>query len=178
MPSSDAELVHQTRQGNTEAFGILVDRHSARLSRYALHLLGNRADAEEAVQEALVRAFRSLARYEEREQFGAWLLRILVNRCRTLASRRRDFEPLDAASLVWHPGEDPVEAMAVREELNDALAQLSPEYREAIALRFGEDLSFAQMSTVTGAGVSALKMRVRRACDRLRALLEESRARA
>jgi len=129
MPPSDAALVHQTRQGNTEAFGILGDRHSARLNRYALHLLANRADAEEAVQEAFVRAFRSLARYEEREQFGAWLLRILVNRCRTLASRRRVFEPLDAASLVWHPGEDPVEAMAVREELNDALAQLSPEHR-------------------------------------------------
>ncbi|MHB1096219.1 MAG: RNA polymerase sigma factor [Gemmatimonadaceae bacterium] len=177
MPLSDAALVHQVRGGNTEAFGLLVDRHSARLSRYALHLLGNRADAEEAVQEALVRAFRSLARYEEREQFGAWLLRILVNRCRTLASRRRDFEPLEAASLVWHPGEDPVEALSVREELGHALSQLSPEHREAIALRFGEDLSFAQMATVTGAGIPALKMRVRRACDRLRALLEESRAR-
>jgi len=155
----------------------LVDRHSPRLGRYALHLLGNRADAEEAVQEALVRAFRSLARYEEREQFGAWLLRILVNRCRTLASRRRDFEPLEAASLVWHPGEDPVEALAVREELGHAMSQLSPEHREAIALRYADELSFEEMATVTGAGVSALKMRVRRACDRLRALLEESRAR-
>lgn len=67
--------------------------------------------------------------------------------------------------------------MAIREELNEALAKLSPEHREAIALRFGEDLSFAQMATVTGAGIPALKMRVRRACDRLRALLEESRAR-
>lgn len=103
MTPSDAEIIHQVRQGDSEAFGVLVDRHSARLSRYALHLLGNRADAEEAVQEALVRAFRSLARYEEREQFGAWLLRILVNRYRTLASRRRDFEPLETASLAWHP---------------------------------------------------------------------------
>lgn len=65
----------------------------------------------------------------------------------------------------------------MREELGHAMSQLSPEYREAIALRFAEELSFQEMATVTGAGVSALKMRVRRACDRLRALLEESRAR-
>jgi RNA polymerase sigma-70 factor (ECF subfamily) len=165
------------RQGDVEAFAVLVDRHHDRLGRYALHLLGNRADAEEAVQEAFIRAFRSLGRYQEREQFGAWVLRILVNRCRTLAARRHECEPLDAAALVWLPGEDPVEAMAAREELGHAMAQLSPEHREAIALRFAEELSFDEMATITGAGISALKMRVRRACERLRALLEESRAR-
>jgi RNA polymerase sigma-70 factor (ECF subfamily) len=177
MSPSDADVVRQVRQGDVEAFAVLVDRHHDRLGRYALHLLGNRADAEEAVQDALVRAFRSLARYQERDQFGAWVLRILVNRCHTLASRRHEFEPLEAASLVWLPGEDPVEAMAVREELGHAMAQLSPEHREAIALRFAEELSFEEMAKITGAGISALKMRVSRACEHLRVLLEESRAR-
>ena len=177
MSLSDADVIRQVRNGDVEAFAVLVDRHHDRLSRYALHLLGSRADAEEAVQDAFVRAYRSLERYDERDQFGAWVLRILVNRCRTVAARRHEFEPLEAASLVWLPGEDPVDAMAVREELGHALAQLPGDQREAIALRFGEELSFDEMATITGAGVSALKMRVRRACERLRALLEESRAR-
>ncbi len=61
MTPTDAEIVHQVRQGNIGAFGVLVNRHSPRLVRYALRLLGDRADAEEAVQEALVRAFSSPA---------------------------------------------------------------------------------------------------------------------
>lgn len=158
---------------------MLVEHHYDALTRYACHLLGNRTDAEDAVQEAFVRAFRSLGVYEERERFRAWLLRILVNVCRTAAARSRSRVdvPLDAASLVWESGENPLEAMALREELGYALAQLPGEQREAVVLRFGDELSFEEMSTITGAGISALKMRVRRGCDRLRALLEESRAR-
>ncbi len=65
----------------------------------------------------------------------------------------------------------------MRKELGRTLSQRWPEHGEAIALRFAVQLSSEAMATVTSAGVSALKMRVRRACDRLRALLEESRAR-
>ena len=163
--------------GDVEAFAVLVDRHHGRLMRCAAHLLGDRRDAEDVVQETFVRAFRALERYEERERFAAWLMRILVNRCRTVSAGRHESEPLDEASLAWHDGEDRAEAMALREELAHAIAQLPPEQREAVALRFGEDLSFDEMAALTGAGLSTLKMRVKRACLRLRTLLEDSRAR-
>jgi RNA polymerase sigma-70 factor (ECF subfamily) len=174
---SDAEVAARVRGGDIEAFAVLVDRHHARLVRHAWHMLGNLADAEEVVQDSFVRAFQALGRYDERDQFGAWLTRILVNRCRTAVARRRDEEPLDEATLVWANGEDRAEAMAVREELAHALAQLPHEQREALVLRYTEDRTFDEMAALTGAGVSALKMRVKRACERLRALLEESRAR-
>jgi RNA polymerase sigma-70 factor (ECF subfamily) len=176
---SDAEIVRQVRAGNVEAFGVLVERHHDALGRYALHLLGNRTDAEDVLQETFVRAFRAIHTYEERERFRPWLLRILVNRCRSAAARSTAAldVPLDPETLVWEPGENPLEVMALREELARALAQLPGEQREAVALRFGDELSFEEMSTITGAGISALKMRVRRGCDRLRALLEASRAR-
>jgi RNA polymerase sigma-70 factor (ECF subfamily) len=174
---SDAEVAARVRGGDIEAFAVLVDRHHARLVRYASHMLGNLADAEEVVQESFVRAFEALGRYDERDQFGAWITRILVNRCRSAVARRRDEEPLDEATLVWADGEDRAEAMAVREELAHALAQLPREQREALVLRYTEDRTFDEMAALTGAGVSALKMRVKRACERLRALLEESRAR-
>jgi RNA polymerase sigma-70 factor (ECF subfamily) len=173
---SDAEVIRSVRSGDIDAFALLVDRYHDLLGRYALHLLGDRSEAEEAVQDAFVRAFRALPSYEEREKFRPWLLRILVNRCRSVVARRRTEIPLDPALLVWEPGEQVVDVMVLRDELSRALAQLPADQREAVVLRFAEDLSFEDMSAVTGAGVSALKMRVRRACERLRALLEESRA--
>jgi RNA polymerase sigma-70 factor (ECF subfamily) len=174
---TERDAVLRVRAGDADAFTAIVDLYHGRLLRYAQQFLGNRADAEDVVQEALVRAYRGMARYEDREQLGAWLLRILVNRCRSHVARRRDVEPLDEEALQWEPGEDRAEAMALRDELGYALALLPTDQREALLLRFVEDLTFDQMSALTGAGVSALKMRVRRACERLRTLMEEHRER-
>ena len=174
---SDDVVVQRVRAGDVEAFALLVDRHHARLARYALHLLGDRADAEEQVQEAFVRAYRSLARYQERDQFGAWILRILVNRCRTAWARdaRRS-----AATAAWAleatEGPDLTEELALREELAAALAQLPGDQREAVVLRYAEELGYEEIAAITGAGISALKMRVKRGCERLRTLLEATRA--
>ena len=176
MTCSDSEAIQRVNAGDIEAFAVLVDRYHDRLTRYANHLLQNRADAEEVVQDTFVRAFRALPRYEEREQLSAWLLRILVNRCRTVAAKRRVFEPLEAADYEFDPGEDVADRLAVRDELARAMAQLPDDQREALALRFGEDLSFDEMAALTGTGVSALKMRVKRAVDRLRMLMEGTRA--
>ena len=176
MPATDAQIVARVLAGDTEAFGVLVDRYHDRCLRLAFHILGNADDAEDAVQDAFLRAYRFLATYAERERFAAWLLRIVVNQCRTALLRRRrsagalpDWERLTALP----DGDDhPADRAALREELARALAQLSAEQREAIALRFGDDLTYDEMAAITGHGVSALKMRVQRACARLRALLE------
>lgn len=140
----------------------------------ATHLLGNADDADDVVQEAFVRAYRHLGRYSERDRFVAWLLRIVVNQCRSRATREARYTALEPH---LHEGllVDDADATHAdrREELAVALAQLAPDQREAIVLRFGEELSYDEMATVTGAGVSALKMRVQRACARLRTLLSE-----
>ena len=173
---TDAEVVRRVREGDIDAFGTLVDRYHDRYARYAVHMLGNREDAEEALQDAFVRAFRSLDQYEERERFGAWLYRILVNQCRNAIERRRRdaavLPDVDPESLALPAdGEDD----AARERLRELLAGLPAAHREALLLRYTEDMSFDEMAAVTGVGVSALKMRVRRALDRLRALIQEQR---
>ncbi|HEX4681707.1 MAG TPA: RNA polymerase sigma factor [Gemmatimonadaceae bacterium] len=163
-------------RGDVEAFRILVERYRDRYARYALHMLGNREDAQEALQDALMRAYRSLARCEDPERFGAWLFRILVNRCRTLGARRgrraRTFVT-DELALLAASHEHPAEQTAWREEIDRALQQLRPEQREAFLLKYVDDMGYDEMSQLTGVGVSALKMRVMRACDRLRELLSE-----
>ncbi len=149
-----------------------------------LESVGNREDAEEVVQDTWVRAHRALARYEERERFGAWLMRILVNQARTVAkrSRRRErfFPDLAAHGGDWpepadHAEPHPADRAAVREEVYQALERLNPEQREAFLLHHVEGLSYEEMAAVTGSRISALKMRVKRACDRLRLLLEVPR---
>src|SRR3990172_7680524 len=85
---SDAALVRRVLAGDVERYAALVARYRDRLGRYALHRLGNRADAEDAVQETLVRAYRALERCATPERFGAWVFQILVNRCRTIGGQR------------------------------------------------------------------------------------------
>src|SRR5436190_17425244 len=86
VESSDAELARRVRGGDISAYGVLVSRYRDRLGRYAVHMIGNREDAEEALQDTFVRAYRSLARCDA-PRFGAWLYGILVNRCRTTGAR-------------------------------------------------------------------------------------------
>jgi len=171
--TSDAEIVRRVRDGDTAAFAVLVARYRDRLGRYAMQMLGDREDAEEALQDAFVRAYRSLARFDDSERFGPWLFAILVNRCRTtgrrMARRHRIFVR-DEGSLERAP------APAVPEwddTVRRALGRLAPGMREAFLLKHVEDLDYDEMSRLTGAGVSALKMRVKRACEQLRVLLTE-----
>jgi len=149
----------------------------ARCLRFALHMLSNRSDAEEAVQDTFVRVYRALPSYVEQESFEPWLFRILANRCRSAGSReRRRAEFVEFGEVPDRPSDHRHDdAIAWREEIALALAALPTEQREAFLLRHVEDLSYDDMSAATGAGVSALKMRVKRACDALRAWLTEER---
>lgn len=183
MTFSDAAIVRRVLAGETPAYAVLVERYYQRCARYAVRVVGNREDAEEAVQDTLLRAFRSLHRYEERGQFASWLFRILANQCRSAVVRaaRRELKFPD----VYHDDAAPACAApdgngdtlgshdSPADRLDAALADLPPDQREALALRFGESLSYEEMSLITGAGVSALKMRVSRATARLRELLTE-----
>ena len=174
MLPSDAAIVRAVLAGDADAFSRLVDRHHARCLRVATHLLGDPDDAEDAVQDAFVRAYRHLGSYHERDRFGAWLLRIVVNQCRTRASHEARYIRFDTERHdISAPADASHAAEERRAELALALAQLGPDQREAIVLKFAEDLSYEEISKLTGVGVSALKMRVQRACTRLRTLLAE-----
>lgn len=173
--TDDAALVRRVLAGDTGAYGVLVARYRDRLFRYALRLLGDAGDAEEALQDSFVRAFRALRRCEDPARFGAWLFRILVNRCRTIGSQRgRRERVLVVSGVMPEPGvPHPEDRAAWREAIEWALAQLGTDYREAFVMKHVEELSYEEMAELTGAGVSALKMRVKRACEQLRTLLTE-----
>jgi RNA polymerase sigma-70 factor, ECF subfamily len=173
---NDAALIARVLDGEVQAFATLFERYHEGCARYAQRMLGNRQDAEDAIQETFVRAYRSLGSYRERDLFRAWLFRILVNQCRTLARQRgrwqgrlvRDEAALERAAVSG--GEDGV---VLRDQLQILLASLDPRLREAFLLKHGEGLEYVEMAAMTGSTVSALKMRVKRACDALRPRWEE-----
>ena len=85
---TDAELVIRTRAGDPDAFGILVSRYYDACWRFAYHMTGERADAEDVLQDAFLRAYLAIGRYDERDQFRGWLFRILTNQCRNALTAR------------------------------------------------------------------------------------------
>lgn len=175
--NDDAAIVARVLGGDTAAYAILVGRYRAQFARYAVRMLGTREDAEEAMQDAFVRAYRSLARCDDPERFGSWLFRILANRCRTAGTRRGRREKTfvrDEGALSDAAHEHPAEQRAWREEIDRALMMLDEDQREAFLLKHVEELGYEEMADITGVGVSALKMRVKRACERMRVLLKEA----
>ena len=173
---TDSELVRRVLDGDALAFTTLADRHTPACLRFALRMLGSLEDAEDVTQDALVRAYRALAIYDGRTAFRTWLFAILVNRCRSaLAARARrsrwfqnDDDLVQRAAAPSHGAQT-----ELRIELERALSVLPPDQREAFLLKHVEQLEYTEMAAVTGVGTSALKMRVQRACTRLKRELQE-----
>ncbi|HEY7878951.1 MAG TPA: RNA polymerase sigma factor [Gemmatimonadaceae bacterium] len=175
---NDASLVRSVLAGDAAAFALLVDRHAPACLRFATRMLGNREDAEEVTQEAFLRAHRALARYDEQVRFRTWLMSILANRCRTALlhrHRRTSRVVLDGSAVARAADASAIGDAGLRDAIERALARLDSAQREAFVLKHVEQLSYEEMAVITGAGVSALKMRVRRACERLQHLLGEDR---
>lgn len=173
----DVDLVRLVLEGDGRAFTTLVDRHAPACLRYATRMLGSRDDAEDAAQETFLRAHRAIAMYDPRTPLRTWLFAILINRCRTTLlhrSRRLRRVVIDngAVTQAVQPSDDL--ALQLREDIARALAGLDSDQREAFLLKHVEQLSYDEMATITGVGVSALKMRVKRACTRLQGILKEN----
>ncbi|HEX2723356.1 MAG TPA: RNA polymerase sigma factor [Gemmatimonadaceae bacterium] len=170
----DASIVAAVLTGNAHAYGILVTRYRDTYTRFAARMLGSLEDADDALQLAFVRAYRNLDQCRDPDRFGSWLYQIVVNECRTFGARRarrerhmvRDDTKMENASTD-HPSAD----AALRDEIQYALDRLEPGQREAFLLRYIEGLRYEEMAEITGVGISALKMRVKRATERLRGLL-------
>ena len=172
----DAAVIARVLSGDAGAYRLLVTRYGGQAMRYAGRLLGDRRDAEEAVQDTFVRAYRALDRCADRARFGPWLFSILLNRCRTAGVRsgrlNRTFV-FDDALVDTASTPEWIDGAVWRDEIARALSQLAQPQREAFLLKHVEQLSYEEMAEMTGVGISALKMRVTRAVSRLRALLQE-----
>ena len=162
-------LVERAAGGDQDAFGLLVDGSLARLDAAARLILRDRELARDAVQEAMVRAWRDLPRLREPERFDAWLHRLTVNACLDLARRRRrrvievELTPLDDRSVA-----DTSALLADRDLLDHALRQLDADARTVIVLRFFLGLSLNEVADAMGIPLANAKSRLYRAIAAMR----------
>jgi RNA polymerase sigma-70 factor (ECF subfamily) len=181
-----AAVLARARQGDSDAFRALVERHSRRVFRLAFRMTGNEQDAEDVVQESFLRAYRQLGRFESRANFGTWLYRIVANcsvdlmrarQARRDQVRAEPLEPVAESSAVDTP--DP-ERLAKSAEINrhvqTALGGLSPLERAAFTLRHYEGRSIDEIGRTLGLGTSAAKHSVFRAVKKLRTALQPLRS--
>jgi RNA polymerase sigma-70 factor (ECF subfamily) len=173
----DATAVALARAGDLDAYEVLVAQYTAPAHRAAV-LLGAGADADDVVQEALVKAYRQLSRYRGESGFKAWLLAIVANETRNLhrSRRRRDGLLLRAAAREEPEpiSPDPAEtAMATerRQQLLDQLRRLDRRDREVLVCRYLLDLSEAETAVTLGLPKGTVKSRTARALARLRGRL-------
>lgn len=178
--TSDALIIAAVLAGDIDAYRLLVRRYSHRYVRFAVRMLGNHDDADDVLQLAFVRAYTNLAKCREPERFGAWLHQIVINECRTLGARRNRRElrlVRDDMVLAQLPSDESTSSHVentdklLRGNIQEALDQLDIAHREAFVLKYIEEISYEDMAHLTGAGISALKMRVKRASDQLRTAL-------
>lgn len=165
-------LVSQAKAGSVCAFELLVRRDAPATYRLCYSILRSHHDAEEATQDAFVRAWRDLPRLREVTAWRAWLSHIAVRTsidvARTVTRSRRSVYT-DAAVAP-----DDAAAMARRQEVGAALMRISPEDRALLALRFYVDLELPQVAEALGIPLGTAKSRLHRTLNRIRPLLEDA----
>jgi RNA polymerase sigma-70 factor, ECF subfamily len=184
MPQTDAAAVAQARDGDSEAFRALVERHSRAVYRLAHRMTGNPSDAEDVVQETFLRAYRQLSRFESRANFGTWVHRIAVN-CSIDLIRSRphretghdaaDLDLLGAAEAADEGRPSPERltfAAEVQNRIGAAMSGLSRMERAAFMLRHIEGQSIDEISRALGLKTNATKHSIFRAVKKMRVALE------
>jgi RNA polymerase sigma factor (sigma-70 family) len=179
-PLEDGELVRRARQGDERAYDALVQAHQSIALRVAYVICPSAGDAEDATQEAFVKAWRALGRFADGRPFRPWLLAIVANEARNrrrsagraarMALRACDDRASGAAA---ESPEDAVLASERRRALVDALERLGDADREVIACRWFLDLSEEETAAAVGCARGTVKSRLSRAMGRLRAILAE-----
>jgi RNA polymerase sigma-70 factor (ECF subfamily) len=177
MAKPEQEIVRRILAGEKRAFGELVDRHKDKAMTLALRMLKNREDAEEALQDAFVRAFHALPRFEWKASFSTWFYRIVYNVCATALSKKEEgiHIPLDEEDeqTLELPSEGaPPDVEFASSEFQQAVmeeVQKMPQLYGAIfTLFFVQDMSYEQIVEVTGLPLGTVKVRLFRARTMLR----------
>jgi len=169
-------LLERCRRGDRQAYGRVVEICQNRVFNLVRRLVGSTTIAEDITQEAFVRAYLNIGRFDVERPFLPWIFRIAVNLTRNWfkAAARREI-PCGAENnlLQATDGRQLDERLAIARRLERALLELDPKYRIPLVLKHVEGMDYRQMKMMLGVPVTALKMRVSRARARLRRLLDE-----
>ncbi len=177
LDKSEAELIQRVLEGETEAFCELVRPYERAVFMAARGILQNDADAEDAAQDAVLKAFRNLTRFRGDSKFSTWLVQIVINEALMKLRKERhkiqsldepredeqgDYVPRDFADWREIPSEA-LQKKELRQALSRALASLKPKYREILVLRDVQHFTISETARLLGVGENTVKIRLLRA---------------
>jgi RNA polymerase sigma-70 factor, ECF subfamily len=166
---TDEEVVRQVTEGDTDAFGILVERYQPKLARYAKRFLFDRSDTDDLLQEIFIRAYRNIRSFDLARRFSPWIYRIAHNEF-VNALKRRDRAPLSFLDPdILFPSiaaEETADSEAIANELREGLdrhlKRLDAKYREVLILYFFEELDYKEIAEILKVPISTVGVRLTR----------------
>ncbi len=174
--AAERSLVLAAQTGDRTAFAGLVQRHQRRAYTVARAIVLSHEDAEDAVQEGFLHAYRALERFRPEQAFGAWLHRIVANAALDIARRRKVRETDELPETLASPHRDPAEAKELRERLDAALATLGERQRAVIVLHDVEGYKHAEIGDLLGIPEGTARSDLHHARTHLRRLLGNLRS--
>jgi len=187
VKSLEARLARMAIKGDQQAFAELVGLYQDKLYHMAYRMLNNRQEAEDVVQEAFLRVYNNLERYDENMKFSTWIYRIATNLCIDRLRKRRpsysldaessEFEGLDGYAMIPSDNRTPESETLLSETqriIHQAMETLPPKYKTVMVLRYLHELSLQEIGDALGMPVTTVKTRVHRGREFLRKKLERT----
>jgi RNA polymerase sigma-70 factor (ECF subfamily) len=161
VDDGEEELLDRCLGGDGGAFGELIDRYQRVLFNVSFRMVGNREDARDITQTVFLKAYQSLGSFDRRHKFFSWVYRIMINESLNHLSRAKRVEPLDESLESRADGPDEECAKnRLRDSIQSALEDLSPDYRQVIVLRHFAQLSYEEMSEALDVPEKTVKSRL------------------
>lgn len=179
--NQDRYYINLVLEGKSQAFSALVERYKDNVYNLAFKICGSPEDAEEIAQDSFIKVFRSLSSFKGRSSFGTWLYRIVYNTAMTFVRNKKldilhlEELPVDSADFIRdYSSEEKADREYRKTVLAYAMQKLNHEDRALITLYYYEDLSYAEICSITGISRSNIKVRLFRARDKMKTLIEKN----
>lgn len=177
---TDEAIVLRVQNGDTEAFGVLVDRYSEKIGRYGRKFLSTKEDIQDLMQDIFIKAYENIKSFNTSLKFSPWIYRIAHNVYVDHIRKgvRNPFIYVDFDTFLAHPIYEDNEHSAsernqLKEEIDQALDTLDTKYREVLILYFLEDMSYKEIANILSVPVSTVAIRIKRAKEALKKNLEK-----
>lgn len=180
---SEEQLIQRAAKGDGAAFSELMAQHESRMYAVTLRMCANREDAQDCLQDAMLRIYRAIGSFKGQSAFSTWIYRITMNTCLDELRRRKSRSASSLDTLLesgWSPAEedDVPERHAIASEqrrtIDQAISQLPDDMRAAVVLRDIQGFTYDEIADMLGANIGTVKSRISRGRERLRQILREN----
>jgi RNA polymerase sigma-70 factor, ECF subfamily len=178
---TEAEIIARVLNGDRQVYSLLVEEYKVPIYNLAYRMTGNSEDADDLTQETFIRAYCKIRYFKQEKKFFTWLYSISINHIRNFLKKKlRNIHPpkisnYDQLQVGGGADDGTEEVPAVEDKISrmeESLQKLPVDLREAVILRFYHDITFEEISIITGTSVSAVKMRVYRGLEKLKQLMD------